>query len=248
MGPCQGIVRFEDMCFKINFWDNRTEQHIYFHWRNHDRLERAIVKKVSEGIMDFLFVDIGANVGLYTMTAAAAAHAAATVVAIDANPEMMERLSENLNLNSFQCKVHCFSCAIADNDGVMEFVVNAANKGESTLLHSAEESEDSCGVEARRLDSVLRAIDLENRAIDVIKIDIEGGEHEALAGFLRRQANQLPGCIIIEGWGSIVEERIAWLTGHGYVLRYRSAMNLIFILPDSRIDALSGAVAEECIA
>lgn len=248
LGRCHGVVCFDGTCFRINLWDNRTEQHIYFHWQKHDFFERLFVMKAAESIPDFLFVDIGANVGLYTITVASAAHAAAKVVAIDANPEMIERLSENLSLNNSRCSVYRFSCAVADSDGVMEFVVNAANKGESTLLGSCETSKDSRGVDARRLESVLRAIDLEDRAIDVIKIDIEGGEHNALAGFLRRQANQLPGCIIIEGWGSIVEERIAWLASHGYALQHRTAMNLIFILPGNRMEALCGAAAGEFIA
>ena len=65
------------------------------------------------------FVDVGSNIGLYSLPLAKRAGPTGKVVAIDANPLMAERLGWNADASSLE-NVHIFGCAVSDTQGQAE--------------------------------------------------------------------------------------------------------------------------------
>ena len=122
---------------------------------------------------DDLFVDIGANVGVYTILACAVK--GATGICCEPVPETYGRLVENLRANDLSERVEALNIGLADKDGALVFT-----SGENTTNHVVAENERSTAsvsVKVAPLDSVLQG-----RAPSVLKIDVEGFETTVLAG------------------------------------------------------------------
>jgi FkbM family methyltransferase len=145
---------------------------------------------------DDLFVDIGANVGSYTVLASAVVGARS--YAFEPGPEAFRHLCENLRLNDIGNRVRAFPWAIGSAEGEREFFV-----GHDTMNHIATEQEQKAGgsilpVPVRPLDLVL-----EKEQPRLIMIDVEGFESEVIRGaesiFLR---DGEPLAVIMETNGS----------------------------------------------
>jgi FkbM family methyltransferase len=125
---------------------------------------------------DDLFVDIGANLGSYTILASAAAGARA--FSFEPVPSTFARLVENLRLNNVTDRVTARNVAIGETEGDLAFTV-----GEDTTNHvlaATEATESALKVPVVPLD---RAID--GRTPALIKIDVEGFETPVLRGAAR---------------------------------------------------------------
>ena len=121
-----------------------------------------------------LFVDIGANVGIYTIYAL---DLGARVIACEADARSYQRLLEHLTLNGYEAET--INVAIADRSGTLKFT-----RGLDSLNHLVEgEDEDGIEVRASTLDDVLG-----DRHAAGVKIDVEGAESLVLAGAARSLA------------------------------------------------------------
>ena len=94
--------------------DNVSEKRMLFTPQYFDPQELAyLAQRITA---DFVFVDVGANVGGYSLFVAARAGAAARILAIEPQPEVHERLVYNVRQNDF-ATVKTLECAAADCDG-----------------------------------------------------------------------------------------------------------------------------------
>ena len=120
-----------------------------------------------------LFVDIGANLGLYSLSVATA-FPDCEIVAFEPDRRNFGQLHGNLFLNNLQDRVRVEPFALSSAAGQTRFVRHdAENRGRSRL------GEDGGFlVEVRRLDDLLP---VSGRNI-VIKIDVEGHERDVIAG------------------------------------------------------------------
>jgi len=136
------------------------------------------------------FVDVGANIGLYTQPLARRA-GPATVVAIDANPLMARRLAWNAEASGLR-NVKIFACAVSDRDGAGSLSI----RKDDIAIVSVDEH-DGGTVPIRTLASIVNEAGLTR--IHGLKIDIEGHEDKALAPFILGAADGLlPKRIVIE--------------------------------------------------
>ncbi len=122
---------------------------------------------------DDLFVDIGANVGVYTVLAAGAL--GARVVSIEPVPQAFNKLTANLRVNDIVDKVTPHNIGLGRAEGSLRFTSN-----QDTANHVVEDnawSGPSVLVPVSTLDTVLNG-----DAPVLIKIDVEGWESEVLAG------------------------------------------------------------------
>lgn len=136
-----------------------------------------------------LFVDVGANVGSYTILASAAG---ADCISFEPGPAV-ETLAANVRLNNLADHVDVKRSAVGSTIGEIAFTSN-----QDTLNHVATSADGSKDVVAlTKLDSALGG-----RAPAVIKIDVEGFEREVLDGARQTLlANSLLG-VIVETNGS----------------------------------------------
>ncbi len=129
---------------------------------------------------DDLFVDIGANVGSYTVLAAGAA--GARCLSIEPVPQTFLRLQDNLRLNDLDARVDARRIAIGRDAGTVKFTT-----GLDTVNHALAEGEQSAAsadVPVATLDAILAG-----SVPRVVKIDVEGYESEVLAGAGRTLAS-----------------------------------------------------------
>jgi FkbM family methyltransferase len=158
-----------------------------------------------------LFVDIGANIGSYTILATA--EIGATTISIEPVPATFKRLTANIDLNRINKHTQPLNIALGKEQGVLRFT-----KSFDTVNHVATEQEtDTIDVPVDTLDNILQ----QNNPI-LLKIDVEGFETEVLNGAAGALANESLKAIIIELNGSgnrygYNEELIhTKLTGHGF--------------------------------
>ena len=192
-------------------------------------LAAAIDACVARGAT-FRFVDIGANVGLYSLFVAARAGAHAKVLAIEPQPGIVARLAFNLAANP-GLDVVVAPVALPDRDGDIALAIDARVNGGTrlTTLAGAGTSE-VVRVPCRPLAAVLREHGF--ATIDALKIDIEGAEDLVLAPFLREAPDDLlPRLVLIEDWGDGWKVDLFGLfRERGYVEATRSRHNVVFRL------------------
>ncbi|NCA72520.1 MAG: FkbM family methyltransferase [Sphingobacteriia bacterium] len=132
-----------------------------------------------------LFVDIGANVGSYSMLGGATG---AHCLSIEPIPSTFSWLTQNIAINAFGDRVRALNLGLGREDGRLRFTggLDTVNH----VLAEGEAAENLMEVPVRTLDSVL---DGESPAL--IKMDVEGFETEVLAGAERALAD--PGLLAI---------------------------------------------------
>ncbi len=136
-------------------------------------------------------VDIGCNIGLYSLPLARIAGPQGRCIAIDANPMMTSRLMRNAALSGLDT-ITAFACAVSDRDGSGSLAVR---KNDDAIVAVVEDEEGPIPV--RTLLSLLSEASIDR--IDALKIDIEGHEDKALVPFLDQAPPALlPRRIVIE--------------------------------------------------
>jgi FkbM family methyltransferase len=128
-------------------------------------------------------IDVGANVGWHATLMASRVGSTGRVLAIEPNPSVRKRLSDNLSLNQMN-NVDVIPYVIADFDGVVDFLdlhADEIGSGSGHVVASADAEQcETIKVETRRLDHVIAGSNIHR--IDLLKIDVEGYEWPALQG------------------------------------------------------------------
>jgi FkbM family methyltransferase len=138
-----------------------------------------------------LFVDIGANVGSYTILAGNEIEA--QTISVEPIPSTYNILIDNVNLNNIRNNVDCLNLGLGSTKGTLKFT-----KSEDTMNHVARDSEqDTIQVSVQKFDDTI-SID----KICMIKIDVEGFESEVLKGMDNALQNSSLKALIIELNGS----------------------------------------------
>ena len=162
-----------------------------------DLEERQALRDLAED--NAVFIDIGANIGLYSFSTAAAfkQHRNTRIIAVEPHPVISKRLAYNLSLNP-EMPIEPMVMALGDRDGHMTLVSSTDNLGESRLLQSDETADnDTVEVPVKTLLGLLEAQKVER--LDGMKIDIEGYEEAVLTPFFEQAPEALlPRLIIIE--------------------------------------------------
>jgi FkbM family methyltransferase len=124
-------------------------------------------------------VDVGANVGYYSVLAAATA-TGAEVHAFEPWPPAFRWLARNAALNGFP-NLHLNQAALSDVDGEARLYLPADRAwSNASLLGGFVEQRGSLTVPAVRLDTYCRRKGIPR--VDLIKLDVEGGELKVLEG------------------------------------------------------------------
>lgn len=140
------------------------------------------------------FIDIGANIGYYSLIFSKFAKKDGFVVSIEPERDNLQLLKKNLYEASCN-NVHVFNCALAAEKGKAKLsLYKTSNRGRHTIQHDYEQGFQE--VDCRRLDDILLDSQLNGIEIDLLKIDIEGHEIFALKG--AEETLKKVKCIILE--------------------------------------------------
>jgi FkbM family methyltransferase len=204
---------------------NVCEKRVLFTPQYFDQRERDLLAgRIREG---FRFIDIGANIGAYSLFVAAKAGPGARILAVEPQPDVFARLAFNIAQNPFGT-VKAIACALADKPGELTLFLDPANKGESSVRILRSSTGATVKVPATTLLALLQSEGYER--LDAVKLDVEGAEDLILEPFLRDAPEALwPSFIIIE------DSRERWqmdlvglLTQRGYRMLAQTRLNLIF--------------------
>lgn len=140
-------------------------------------LTRFIAGRLVHGDV---FIDVGANVGYYSLLAAECVGERGSVVAVEASPVVAADLRHHVDINRAGDRIRVVNKAAAATPGTLTTYAGPVhNVGMTTTVQSHGMHAES-EVEALPLDSMLSADEIV--ATRLIKIDVEGAEPDVVAG------------------------------------------------------------------
>jgi len=170
------------------YFDNISERKALITPSAFDETERAFLADHLSA-PGSVFVDIGANAGLYSVSMLSK-QPSIEVVCIEPNPEMLDRLRENLQTNNnfkgLGATIHIVNCAAGESESIAKLAISDENLGESTMVDERRAmipTTKTIDVQVRRLQSVLESLEI--KKVDALKIDVEGFEASVLIPFFR---------------------------------------------------------------
>ncbi len=169
-----------------------------------------------------VFLDVGAHEGFFSVVASKLVGKKGRVIAIEPQKRLQKLIAKNLELNSCS-NVTVLPVAVADYTGDGQFYnYPNVNTGASSLHRTTFYLLPKQKVKIITLLDVFNQVGL--NYIDVVKIDIEGGEYNAIFGSKKVFADKKIGSIIIEfhprallKQGKSKEQIIRFLMENGYV-------------------------------
>lgn len=183
---------YHNMNFKIDFPNNfdyvKQDIERYGYWEK--RTTDFVKEHLKKGQV---FLDVGAQVGYYTLLAS---QIGAKVYSFEPSVENRQFLEKNIAQNNCQ-NVKVFNQALSDKNGKAT-LFKGRTPGENSLIGQGEGEE----IETIRYD------DLKLEVPDMIKIDVEGAEKQVLEGMPNFLTAKKPVILIIEDWYNKVTD---WL-------------------------------------
>lgn len=151
------------------------------HW------ELWITEAIRSMICDGMHVvEVGANVGYYTVLMAHSIGESGRLVAFEANPEIFGCLHQNVEINGYVSRVALVNQAVTEKTGKTTFSKLRRHLGSSSIIDFSSEflryyqdEVDRIEVSTISLDDYFSGAD---QRIDLVKIDAEGSEPYILDG------------------------------------------------------------------
>jgi FkbM family methyltransferase len=164
------------------------QQYVYYFgvWEPH--LTRWMSQRLAPGDT---FVDVGANIGYFSLLASRLVGPDGRVVAIEPSPQIFDALKHNLARNGAR-NARAVNVAASDREGMVSLFSGPESNIGLTTIVDKQGYEFQCEVEAAPLSVVLRPEEMDN--VRLIKIDVEGAEWLVVAGMrslLERRDTQL---------------------------------------------------------
>jgi len=183
-----------------------------FRMRLHQRVDRYISNEIGQlGIWEpfetkvvraclrpgDLFMDIGANIGWYTLIGAATVGPNGRVIAFEPEPENFGLLEKNVLANQLEQQVNLIQAAVSDVKGTTSLHLSDDNMGDHRIFGSTE-ARLTIEIPVTTLDE---CVSREGMPIRLIKMDTQGSEYNIFRGMretLSHRARQ--SIMVIEFW------------------------------------------------
>jgi FkbM family methyltransferase len=139
------------------------------------------------------FVDCGANIGYFTLNASRLVGPSGRVDSFEPSPVNRARLEEHLKINTAEnVRVHALAADTENKSLAFHQPTGELNHGQASVFASLVPQGKSVVVQAARIDQTI------DRVPDVIKVDVEGAELNALQGAEKFLQSANPPALIIE--------------------------------------------------
>lgn len=152
-----------------------------YEYLDRSKLVKLVDKNIKSG-KKVLFVDIGANIGCYSVYLGNKfLMNNLTILSIEASSLNYELLIKNIQLNNLNDLIKPFNCALWDEDDLdLELFYNEKLPGCSFVGKNREHGNSNL-IKSKTLDSLLKDY-LNTAEVLIIKIDVEGAEEKILRG------------------------------------------------------------------
>ena len=196
-----------------------VQRRMYFYGDYDERYEARMIRRLLDD--GEIFWDIGANIGYFSLLAAATLQHSGRVIAFEPGQVAYARLVDNIGLNPFR-NITTFNLAVTDREGEAALYLAAATADGCASLYGAGGE-----VTARE---ICRTVSLDGfvpshglPGPDFIKIDVEGAELFVLRGARQMLAASRPLVLVelkaetLAAAGTDKREIQDLLAGYGYV-------------------------------
>jgi FkbM family methyltransferase len=163
-------------------------------------------------------LDIGANIGYYTLVFASLVGDEGKIYAFEPEPGLFKLLETNIELNKYS-NIEAVQKAVAKEDGIAQLFLDEFSSVDHRVF-DAQDGRKSITVETIKLDSFLSE---RVHGIDVIKMDIQGAEIDALLGMDELIRSNRDLSLFVEFWpkglvgnGRDPRELIEYLLARGF--------------------------------
>lgn len=145
------------------------------------------------------FMDIGANVGMYTVLAGGAV--GANCIAAEPVPATYNSLCDNVRLNDLGKMVDCRNVGVGQERGELQFTDTKKSGGNRVLQTTSPDQ--GVKVPVTTLDVLSNEVAPPDDVL-IVKVDVEGWEVPVLAGGKSVLSRSFPTALLVElnGWGS----------------------------------------------
>ncbi len=185
----------------------------YFDWRV--AVIAARVLRAGDTVYE-----CGANIGTETFVFASAVGPHGAVRAIEPDPRLADRIRDSVELNGFE-NIEVVSAAVGSKDGTVQFLQSGSeNSGQGMVVKSADE-----GITVRVV-ALNEFVSAKRERVDLLFMDIQGSELEALRGSATMIASQRPVLLVevepesLKMAGGTAAELFELLRSLGYVWGY----------------------------
>lgn len=148
-------------------------------FKTHEPLTTKLLSKELK--KDMVCLDVGGNIGYYTLFESNIVGENGKVIAIEPSPPNFQHLKKNLEIQNTE-NVDAYNFAAGDKDGEINFLVYEESNGSFTIPDG--ETTDLPGelikVQAKRLDTFLD--ELKQDHVDFVRMDVEGYESHIIGG------------------------------------------------------------------
>ncbi|CDR08865.1 FkbM family methyltransferase [Streptomyces iranensis] len=186
-------------------------------WEPH--MTRWLQRRLKPGDV---FVDVGANIGYYSVLASRLVGRGGTVVAIEASPTFHQLLRRHARRND-RTNIRALNAAVSDRDELLTFILaSSRNMGANSVVPYDGPAESTFEIAAQPLPDLLTDDEITNAR--VIKIDVEGAEGSVIRGLVPLLDKLRPDAELtvevtpqrMSDLGDSVEDLLATLKGHGF--------------------------------
>ncbi|HSR87903.1 MAG TPA: FkbM family methyltransferase [Pontiella sp.] len=140
---------------------------------------------------DDQFLDVGANVGVYSLLASALTGASS--MAIEPVPETFTRLREHVKLNGLEGKIECINQGVGEEAGSLRFSTGSQDCLNHVVPVDSNDDTPSIQIPVTTLDAIH-----DRTSPAMMKLDIEGYEWHALKGAARLLEDRRLKAIVLE--------------------------------------------------
>jgi FkbM family methyltransferase len=157
--------------------------------------ERREVRFLRDQVQPGMVVlDVGANLGFYTLLLADRVGPQGRVHAFEPDPLSFDLLKRRA---AGHANIEIHQTAVGDHEGTITLYTNRSNRADNRVHPSlGSDTAEAVNVPLTTLDDYCIARNIER--IDAVKMDIQGAEVSALSGFRRTLTNLKPRWMLIE--------------------------------------------------
>jgi FkbM family methyltransferase len=130
-----------------------------------------------------VMVDVGAHIGHYTVAAAQRVGPHGRVIAFEPDPVSFSYLAQNVAANGLSERVTMQNVAVSGQTGTANLYLGRRDRVANSLIRSDATMPRSVVCDTIALDHYFQ--DDPDPRVDMVKMDIEGGEYDALRGMVR---------------------------------------------------------------
>jgi len=227
-------VRRWGLAVRLHPLDNGCEKSLLFTPQMYEPTELAElthdIAAARRELRPFVFIDAGANVGLFSLFVAAQTGSNARILAVEPEPGNLARLTFNVASNP-GLPIRPIALALTEEEGEAAITPNRHDRGGARVHALTNRSaDDVVRVPCRPLLTLLRVQDI--TAVDALKVDVGGMEDRLLTPFFRDAPVSLwPKTILIQDssheWTT---DLFVLLAAKGYVISSRTTQNVVLRL------------------